>query len=249
MHFPAITIVGGSLHAVHLRHAGDRLGLGAGRDLIIDLDDRSVIALRASVTEQVSETVVLAARSAHGQAATWMPTSVMIESDEGSGLTVTPAVHEDLGDPELLARIQRAALTLVGEHECIGVVEVAFDQDLRPIELRSGPNRSWWWTLDGALTDAYEQHLRALLNLPLGSSQMTTGAAVTMPIIVGTDDNMYYPYLHLFARDPGLRVYQQSQIGAMGDVVGHVAVVGTDRNELIARAEHAALYFMGAIDE
>lgn len=236
MYFPKISVRGGGTHAPHLIRAAERLGcVLASASEHSDLDVDLTVA---PVSRIQSAFVVLAARSEHGQACTWMPTTVLGSSDT----TITPA---DLPNPALL---QEAALMVLAERQITGVVSVEFDADLRQISIGSGPDSSWLWTLDGAITDAYEQHLRALLNLPLGSTRMTTAAIVTMPIVVGSKPDMYHPYLHLFARDPELRVYQRSEPIPSG-VVGHLALCGTDQSALLTRAEHAAEYFSGVIDE
>jgi 5-(carboxyamino)imidazole ribonucleotide synthase len=120
-------------------------------------------------------------------------------------------------------------------------------------ELAMRPHNSGHWTIDGSVTSQFENHLRAVLDLPLGDPGTVAPWAV-MVNIVGPQDALGLPplveaYRHVFARDPGLKVHLYGKELRPGRKLGHVTVVGDDLDDLLARAHHAADYFMGVIDE
>ena len=88
-----------------------------------------------------------------------------------------------------------------------------------------------------------------MLDLPLGSPRAVAPHAVMVNVLGGTHPDMYRPYLHCLARDPGLHIHMYGKQVRPGRKVGHVTVVGSDLDELLARAHHAADYLTGAIDE
>jgi len=166
------------------------------------------------------EVTVLVARSPHGQAATWAPTQV-IQNNGNSMMTIAPAPQLS---PELSEQAQKLALDLAAE---------------------VGGN----WTIEGAYTNQFEQHLRAVLDLPLGDPSMTTSAAVMGNVVAGNKSDMYRPYLHLMARTPALKFHQYAVDACPGQVVGHVTLLGKDNAELISEVQHALEYMSGEIDE
>ncbi|MEI8080796.1 MAG: ATP-grasp domain-containing protein, partial [Actinomycetes bacterium] len=116
-------------------------------------------------------------------------------------------------------------------------------------EIAMRPHDSGHWTLDGAVTSQFENHLRAILDLPLGSPVACAPHAV-MVNILGTDrPGLYAAYKHVLARDPGIKVHMYGKPPKKGRKMGHVTVVGDDVQDLLDRARHAADYFSGVIDE
>ena len=116
-------------------------------------------------------------------------------------------------------------------------------------ELAMRPHNSGHWTIDGAVTSQFENHLRAVLDLPLGNPGLIAPCAVMVNVLGGDKPDMYHPYLHTMARDPGLKVHLYGKDVRPGRKNGHVTVVGDDVQDLLVRAHHAADYFTGVIDE
>jgi len=116
-------------------------------------------------------------------------------------------------------------------------------------ELAMRPHNSAHWTIDGATTSQFEQHLRAILDLPLGDPSMTAPYAVMGNILGGEKSNMYRPYLHLMARNPELKFHQYQKEVRPGRKIGHVSAVGNDLVQLISDVQHARDYMSGEIDE
>jgi 5-(carboxyamino)imidazole ribonucleotide synthase len=143
-------------------------------------------------------------------------------------------------------------LDIAGALNVTGMLAVEmFDtgDELLVNELAMRPHNSGHWSIEGAVTSQFENHLRAVLDLPLGSPVMRAPHAVMVNILGGDVGDLYSAYRHVFARDPGLKVHLYGKDVRPGRKVGHVTTVGDDVETLLARARHAADYFSGAIDE
>jgi 5-(carboxyamino)imidazole ribonucleotide synthase len=195
-----------------------------------------------------SEIAVMVARSEHGQATSWAPTQT-VQEDGICTLTITPApVISTL----IAEQAQHLALSIAEEVSLIGVMAVEMfvkGDQLYINELAMRPHNSGHWTIEGARTSQFEQHLRAILDLPLGDPTMTAPYAVMGNILGGEKTDMYRPYLHLMARNPELKFHQYKKEVRKGRKIGHVTVIGNNLLELTEIAEHARDYMSGEIDE
>jgi len=195
-----------------------------------------------------SEIAVMVARSAHGQATSWAPTRT-IQSDGICTLTISPAPEIS---SEVAEQAQRLALSIADDVSLIGVMAVEMfvkGDQLYLNELAMRPHNSGHWTIEGARTSQFEQHLRAILDLPLGDPTMTAPFAVMGNILGGEKTDMYRPYLHLMARNPELKFHQYKKEVRKGRKIGHVTVIGENLLELTEIAQHARDYMIGEIDE
>jgi 5-(carboxyamino)imidazole ribonucleotide synthase len=111
------------------------------------------------------------------------------------------------------------------------------------------PSTSGYWSIDASRTSQFEQHLRAILDLPLGDPSMTNDYAVMGNIVGKNKTDMYRPYLHLMARNPSLKFHMYSKHVRPGLEVGHINAFGKDLAELQSEIEHAVDYMSGEIDE
>ena len=194
------------------------------------------------------EISVMVARSPHGQAATWAPTQT-VQSDGICTMAIAPApdLSESLGQ-----QAQQIALSIAAEIKLVGVmaVEMFVKADQLFInELAMRPHNSGHWTIDGSVTSQFEQHLRAILDLPLGDTAMTAQYAVMGNVLGGDKQDMYRPYLHLLARTPKLKVHQYRKDVKPGRKIGHVTLLGENLVELTTEVQHAIDYMGGVIDE
>ena len=87
------------------------------------------------------------------------------------------------------------------------------------------PHNSGHWTIDGAVTSQFEQHLRAVLDLPLGSTALRDRYAVMANVLGGDDPDLVRGLPALMARDPGLKIHTTARRSCPGRKVGHVTVV------------------------
>jgi len=196
----------------------------------------------------VQELSAQVARSPHGQAVAY-PVVRTVQTDGICSEVIAPAP----GLPENRAvEAQRIALQIADSLRVTGMLAVElFDDgyDLYVNELAMRPHNSGHWSIEGATTSQFENHLRAVLDLPLGSPAMRSRHAVMVNILGGDVGDLYSAYKHVMARDPGLKVHLYGKEVRPGRKVGHVTVLGDDLEQLLARARHAADYFSGKIDE
>lgn len=117
-------------------------------------------------------------------------------------------------------------------------------------ELAMRPHNSGHWSMDGAVTGQFEQHLRAVLDLPLGDPSARQEWTAMGNVLGGEHPDLYPTYRHLMARDPGLKIHLYGKGVRPGRKLGHVTVTGAgDLEALRERARHAADYLQGVIDE
>ncbi|WP_041546693.1 MULTISPECIES: 5-(carboxyamino)imidazole ribonucleotide synthase [unclassified Nocardioides] len=198
------------------------------------------------------ELSALVARSPSGQAAAY-PVVASTQVDGICREVIAPA--PDL-DPALAGRAQEIALHIAGALDVTGIlaVELFETRDGRVLvnELAMRPHNTGHWTQDGAVTSQFENHLRAVLDLPLGSP--TPRARWTVMVnILGSDDTsvgrLYDGYPHALARDPMLRVHLYGKELRPGRKVGHVNAYGEDLDDCLERARHAAAWFRGDLGD
>jgi 5-(carboxyamino)imidazole ribonucleotide synthase len=201
-----------------------------------------------SEIEQDAHVCVMVARSPHGQATTWAPTEIL-KSDGKWRMSITPAPH--LSDV-LQEKTQQLALDYSAAVGAVGVIAVEISikaEEAIVVNAQMHPHTSGNWTVDGSVTNQYEQHLRAILDLPLGDPSMSAKYVVTGNFYCGDKPNMYRPYLHLMARTPALKFHQYKNSSVPGELMGHITLAGNDLSKLVEEVEHALEYMQGQIDE
>ena len=197
------------------------------------------------------EIAIMVARSPHGQAATWAPT-LTVQRDGICVQTVTPIPELSSA---LAAQVVQMALQIAQGIDLVGVMAVeifVLGDRLFINELALRPHNSGHWSIEGAITSQFEQHLRAVLDLPLGDTSLIAPYVVMGNVIgIQTDKstNLFRPYLHLMARIPALKIHQYMKELRLGRKVGHVTLLGGDLLHLRSEVSHAVDYLSGAIDE
>jgi 5-(carboxyamino)imidazole ribonucleotide synthase len=194
------------------------------------------------------ELSALVARSPSGQAAAY-PVVASTQQDGICLEVVAPA--PDLA-PGLATQAQQVALTIAKELDVTGVLAVEMfettDGRILVNELAMRPHNTGHWTQDGAVTSQFENHLRAVLDLPLGSPAPRERWTVMVNILGGPSETvgrLYDGYPHALARDPHLRVHLYGKELRPGRKVGHVNAYGDDLEDCLERARHAAAWFRG----
>lgn len=194
------------------------------------------------------ELAAVVARSPSGQAVAYP----VVESAQRDGIcveVVAPAPELPSG---LAVEAQRIALVIAAELDVAGVLAVELfetrDGRLLVNELAMRPHNTAHWTIDGAVTSQFENHLRAVLDLPLGSPVAVAPYTVMVNVFGGDLPDMYSAYRHCMSRDPALKIHWYGKAVRPGRKVGHVTVLGADVDDLRGRARHAAAYLRGDID-
>jgi phosphoribosylaminoimidazole carboxylase (NCAIR synthetase) len=195
-----------------------------------------------------SKIAVMVARSPHSQASTWVPTEIVAENGECIR-TVSPARNLS---SEQLEQASARALMIAERIGLVGVAAVEIipqGEEMFIHKIAMHPHSAGYWTIEGSITSQFEQHLRAILDLPLGDPAMTAPFAVMGIVFGGEKSNMYRPYLHLMARNPELKFHQYRTELHPGIHVGHVSAVGGNLTHVEELIVHACEYMSGIIDE
>jgi len=201
--------------------------------------------------EQVNlrrELSALVARSPFGQGAAW-PVVETVQRDGICVQVIAPAPDLPEG---LAAEAQQLALRIAAELGVVGVLAVELFETtegaLLVNELAMRPHNSGHWTMDGARTSQFEQHLRAVLDYPLGDTDaivpltvMANVLGAPQPPVMTLDERLH----HLFARMPDARVHLYGKAERPGRKIGHINFLGgwadaADPAKLRERAERAA---------
>ena len=212
---------------------------GRGVLLARDLDEARDFAGRnlaegvpVLVEERVSmrrELAALVARSPFGQGAVWP----VVETVQRDGICVEVIAPAPGLDAELGSAAGQLALRLAGELGVVGVLAVELfetvDGELMVNELAMRPHNSGHWTMDGARTSQFEQHLRAVLDYPLGDTSPIAPVTVMANVLgaaekpaMGIDERLH----HLFGRMADAKVHLYGKAERQGRKIGHVNVVG-----------------------
>ena len=187
------------------------------------------------------ELAVLAARSPHRQGAVY-PVVQTVQRDGICREVIAPAPGLA---PGRRAQAQELGLRIAEELGVTGLLAVEVFETgngLLVNELAMRPHNTGHWTIEGARTSQFEQHLRAVLDLPLGSPAMTAPAAVMANVLGGDDADVYGRYIHVMAADPAVKVHMYGKGVRPGRKIGHVTVTGEDVDDLADRARRAASY-------
>jgi 5-(carboxyamino)imidazole ribonucleotide synthase len=199
---------------------------------------------KVAFTRELAANVV---RSPHGQAVAY-PVVESIQVDGVCNEVIAPAPGLSA---ELSGEAQGIALRVAGELGVVGhlAVELFETADGRILvnELAMRPHNSGHWTQDGAVTSQFANHLRAVLDLPLGDPRPRAPWTVMANVLGGDYPDMYYGFLHCMARDPALKIHMYGKDVKPGRKVGHVTTYGDDLDEVRARARHAAGYLRGTL--
>ena len=199
------------------------------------------------------ELSALVARSPSGQVAAYP----VVESEQRDGVCwEVTAPAPDL-DEDLALEAQRIAMRVAGELDVTGILAVELFEtrsgQVLVNELAMRPHNTGHWSMDGAVTGQFENHLRAVLDLPLGSPATRAPWTVMVNILGGghgaLSEDLYAGYPHVFARDPSLKVHLYGKDVKPGRKVGHVTAYGADLVDVRERARHAADWFRGDLGQ
>ena len=226
---------------------------GRGVWMIDRPDDVSAVfaeATAAGLTLLVEERVpldlelaVLTARRPNGDIAIWEPIET-VQRDGMCNELVVPVRAE----PKVVAEAVRIARKIVEHVQPVGVMAIEFFVSNGHVlinELAPRPHNSGHWTIEGSLTSQFEQHLRAVLNLPLGDTALTAPVVATENLLgpqSGTDPTQS---LASALTIRGTHVHFYGKGARAGRKLGHVTVLGKDRDETRQRASLAIQQLTG----
>jgi 5-(carboxyamino)imidazole ribonucleotide synthase len=202
------------------------------------------------------ELSALVARSPFGQGAAWP----VVETVQRDGICVQVIAPAPALPDAVAAEAQQLALRVAAELGVVGLLAVELFETRVPRgregspgallvnELAMRPHNSGHWTMDGARTSQFEQHLRAVLDYPLGDTDAIVPVTVMANVLgaaqqpaMTLDERLH----HLYARMPEARVHLYGKGERPGRKIGHINFLGTDIDQenltkLRERAELAA---------
>jgi 5-(carboxyamino)imidazole ribonucleotide synthase len=223
-----------------VRHAREVVPelLAAGTPLLVE----TKVAMRRELS-------ALVARSPFGQGAAWP----VVETVQSGGINTEVLAPAPGLSAERVREAQDLALRIAAELNVVGLLAVELfetDAGLLVNELAMRPHNSGHWTMDGSRTSQFEQHLRAVLDYPLGATGLLAPACVMANVLgapvapkVGPDERLH----HLFARYPDVRVHLYGKEERPGRKLGHVNMLGERIGPLRDRALLAAHWLSHAV--
>ena len=140
-------------------------------------------------------------------------------------------------------RIQRLALQIAEDLDVVGMLAVELfetaDGQVSINELAMRPHNTGHWSMDGAVTGQFEQHLRAVADLPLGATAPLAPVAVMVNLLGGTAEDLAPGMRAALAEDPQLKIHLYGKSVRPGRKLGHVTLLGEDAEQLLERAHRA----------
>jgi 5-(carboxyamino)imidazole ribonucleotide synthase len=226
-----------------------------GPDAVAELLKRHGTLLAEERVAMVRELSAQVARSPFGQVAVW-PVVETVQRDGVCNEVYAPAP----GLPEERATAaQELAVRIADRLRVVGMLAVELFETADGVlvnELAMRPHNSGHWTIEGARTSQFEQHLRAVLDYPLGATAMTAPVVVMANVLGGAtaDPDWNGPGLdervhHLMAHWPDVKLHWYGKGQRRGRKLGHVTALGAEFDEVRGRAVAAARYLAdGVVD-
>lgn len=189
----------------------------------------------------VRELSQLSATSTQGEFAAWP----LVETRQENGVcstVIAPAPGLTGHTADLTRHIAQTIATELGVTGVLAV-ELFEDRNQRILinELAMRPHNSGHFTIEGSVTSQFEQHLRAVLGLPLGSTEMRDKFAV-MVNLLGPDDttNFVDNYAAAMQKHSSAKIHSYAKAPRKGRKMGHVTVVADNLDFALAEAQGAA---------
>jgi 5-(carboxyamino)imidazole ribonucleotide synthase len=192
------------------------------------------------------ELAAVVARSPFGQGAAWP----VVETVQRDGICVEVIAPAPELAPERAEQAEALALRIAAALDVVGVLAVELFEttsgELLVNELAMRPHNSGHWTIEGARTSQFEQHLRAVLDYPLGTTTMTAPFVVMANLLAGPADvepaGIDERVHHALAKWPDVKIHLYGKGFRPGRKVGHVTALGDDLADVRRRATAAAHY-------
>jgi 5-(carboxyamino)imidazole ribonucleotide synthase len=181
------------------------------------------------------ELSVIAVRARTGETAVYP----LVENHHRGGilrLSLAPAPHLD---PAIQRSAEQAARAVFEKLQYVGVLAIEFFEQngkLLANEMAPRVHNSGHWTIEGALTSQFENHLRAVVGLPLGST-LAIGCSAMLNLIGETPDAAEV----LSVRDAHLHLYGKSP--RAGRKLGHVTLRASSSEQLASRLSELSSFF------
>jgi len=213
--------------------------LDEARDFARALSASTTVLLEEAV-ELESEVAVIVVTDCHGNQVTYP----VVDTRQESGMCVEvnfPSALSPARSAEALAVARRVA-EIVGAVGVLAVELFVTPSGILLNEVAARPHNSGHWTIEGSVTSQFENHLRAVSGLPLGSTD-ALAARASMVNLVGSDSPTD---LAGALAIPGLHLHDYGKSWAVGRKLGHVCVIGDDESVRVRAWKGAELLGTGA---
>ncbi|WP_060915701.1 5-(carboxyamino)imidazole ribonucleotide synthase [Microbacterium oleivorans] len=209
-------------------------GLGEGEELLAE----ELVAFDRELAQQI-------ARRPSGDFVVY-PVVETVQQDGVCAEAIAPAPHSAGRLADVAAEIGEAIATGL---DVTGMLAVELfqtgDGRLLVNELAMRPHNSGHWTQDGAITSQFEQHLRAVLDLPLGDTALRARHAVMVNILGGPREGALADRMpDALAAHPAAKIHTYGKDPRPGRKVGHVNVADDDLDTAVYEARAAAAFFL-----
>jgi len=189
------------------------------------------------------ELAQLVARRPSGETVAW-PVVETVQRDGVCAEVIAPAPSST---GRVAAMADDIARTVAERLDVTGVLAVELfettDDRLLVNELAMRPHNTGHWSIDGAVTSQFEQHLRAVLDLPLGDASPTAAWSVMVNVLGGPASGSFADRLPaVLADQPGVKVHDYGKEPRPGRKVGHVTGTGAELDDVVARTRAAAAH-------
>lgn len=193
---------------------------------------------KVSFTRELAQ---LSARNSSGDFVTWQ----LVETRQDSGvcaIVISPAPNANQAVLDHAARIARTVSEGLG---VTGVLAVEMfettDGRLLINELAMRPHNSGHFSIEGSATSQFEQHLRAVLNLPLGDTSASATHAVMVNLLGVDDQNDFVGnFAKAMAEHPVAKLHTYGKSARKGRKMGHVTVLAETLESALDVAQAAA---------
>nr|WP_218643937.1 5-(carboxyamino)imidazole ribonucleotide synthase [Paenarthrobacter ureafaciens] len=180
------------------------------------------------------ELSALVARTPSGEARAW-PVVHTIQVDGVCDEVIAPAQNISV---EVAAAAEDAALRIATELGVTGVMAAELFETpgvgagFLINELAMRPHNTGHWTQDGSITSQFEQHLRAVLDLPLGATDALAPVAVMKNFLGGENQDLFAAFPLALAFEPAAKVHCYGKSVRPGRKIGHVNLLGTTASDV-----------------
>ncbi|MCW2840744.1 MAG: 5-(carboxyamino)imidazole ribonucleotide synthase [Aeromicrobium sp.] len=189
------------------------------------------------------ELSALVARSPSGEVRSYP----VVESRQVGGVCAEVIAPAPELDADLATAAKALAERIATELDVTGILAVELfetaDGRLLVNELAMRPHNTGHWSIDGAETSQFENHLRGVLDLPLGCTHARASWSVMVNVLGGDVEDLVAQRAVVLAAEPDVKVHLYGKAVKAGRKVGHVTAYGSDLDDVLARARHAASLF------
>jgi 5-(carboxyamino)imidazole ribonucleotide synthase len=189
-----------------------------------------------------SEFAVQVARRPGGEMVAY-PAVDTVQRDGVFNESIAPASIPSSLDDEATGVAMRIAEAI----DCVGMLAVEFfvaGGRLLTNELAARPHNTAHYTIEGCVTSQFENHMRAVSDLPLGATALTAAAVATANVFGPQDGSDPADTLADAMAIEGAHVHLYGKPPRAGRKLGHVTVCGDDRADVLERARAAAAILM-----